>query len=106
MVQPNDTPIYVTLYIAFRSDAIDIADRVNGLDELTSDDTSEIISHEYVLAYANPISGKQMHIVQVIYTGGNLDGTEINGARVFDIVVPDDAEIAYYTDSGNQGQFS
>lgn len=101
-VSPRDPVINNTLIVTFKSNSLAVADRVNGLDSLVSTDTSAIVSHNYTLAYDEPVSGKNLHCVQVVYTMGNEDGTDINGARIFNIVVPEDADVCYYVDPGNK----
>lgn len=104
-VEPRDPIVDNTFLVAFRSHSLAIADRVAALDGWTTDDNSGITSHNYALAYPLPITGKQMHCVQVVYYLGSGTGqnSEVNGARIFNQVIPEDAEICYYVDTDNGG---
>lgn len=106
-LEPRDTPLPHLFVAYFRSNALPLAilDRVNGLASIVSTDGgTSIDSFETNTVYDSPITGKQLYYVLVNYTGNNnTNGTDVNGRRIFNVVIPEDAEICYFYDSGATG---
>lgn len=101
-VSPRDTLISQTLVATFRSNALGIEDRVNGLAAIIPTDGSSVTSHNYANLYGDSVTGKQLHQVVVVYLGN--DSNDVNAARIFNVIIPEDADLVYYYDSGSFGE--
>jgi hypothetical protein len=108
MTEPlKDTLIEQTFIAIFRSAARGIEDRVNGLGAITTDDDSSIVSYTYASLYGDfRVSGKQLHQVNVQFIGNSDYTREVNAVRIFNIVIPEDADICYYYDTSSSASHS
>jgi hypothetical protein len=77
--------------VFFRSNDVSIDDRVTGLDAIPN-----IVSHTYLKPYSAVATNKQLHCVGVVYDVA----PGMNGARLMDIIVPDNADIVTFSDTG------